>query len=101
MQQRTPPQDPYNRTGQQPPVHRFSHGGQPMRPYEKQPRITPSHDCSDCPYYKDAVRKKRRRRFSLTRNLLAVIGAASLMVLLIRYVIIPLLVYLNVLAGGV
>lgn len=86
---------------QQPPVHRFPHGGQPGRPYEQQPRIAPSHDCADCPYYKDAARKKRKRRFSLIRGMFTAIGVATVIILLIRYVIIPALVYLNVLAGGV
>lgn len=44
-------------------------------------------------------RRKRKRIFTLW-NLFAVIGVLTVIIQIIRYVIIPLLVYLNVLAGG-
>lgn len=46
-----------------------------------------------------AHRRSRKRVFTLW-NLFAVIGIVTVIVQTVRYVIIPLLVYLNVLAGG-
>ncbi len=43
--------------------------------------------------------RKRRRIFTLW-NLFAVFGIISSIVIIAKYVVIPLLVYLNVLAGG-
>lgn len=45
-------------------------------------------------------RHKRCHRIFTWWNLFAVIGIISLIVQVTRYIIIPLLVYLNVLAGG-
>lgn len=45
-------------------------------------------------------RQHKRVRIFSWWNLLAVIGLISVVVQLIRYVIVPLLVYLNVLTGG-
>lgn len=50
---------------------------------------------------KKAHKNKTRRRFSLLWNLLAVIGLSTVLIQATRYIVIPLLVYLNVLSGGV
>lgn len=47
------------------------------------------------------VRRRRRRRTPLGIKLLALIGAAALLVVLGRYVIVPLLVYLNTFGGSI
>lgn len=44
--------------------------------------------------------KPRRRRFSLFKTLLMLLGAGCLLVLLMRYVIVPVLVYLPTWLGG-
>ena len=46
-------------------------------------------------------RRRRRRRTPFIIKLLAFIGAATLFVLLGRFLIVPLLVYLNTLGGVV
>lgn len=46
-------------------------------------------------------RRPRRRRIFTWWNLFAAIGIITVVIQSIRYVIIPFLVYLNVLAGGV
>ena len=49
---------------------------------------------------KRAHKKQKRRRFSLVWNLLAVIGLITVLIQAARYIVVPLLVYLNVLSGG-
>ncbi len=44
--------------------------------------------------------KRQRRRFSLVKALLMLVGAATLLVLLMRYAIVPLLVALPSWLGG-
>ncbi len=45
--------------------------------------------------------RSRRRHFSIIWNLLAVIGLGTVLVQGVRYIIIPALIYLNSLGGGV
>ena len=47
-----------------------------------------------------AQHRRRRRKTSWLVRLLALVGAATILVALGRYVIIPLLVYINAMGGG-
>lgn len=51
-------------------------------------------------WFRRERRQYRRVRILTWWNLFAVIGVISVVVQLIRYVVVPLLVYLNVLTGG-
>ncbi len=88
------------------PVHRFpqnnAQGWQPQGNYGYQPAF---QQPTPAPLSKREQRKikrerKHRRRSPLIWNVLALIGLGTVLVQLARYVIIPLLVYLNVLTGG-
>ena len=46
------------------------------------------------------LRRRRRRRTPFIIKLLALIGAVATLVVLGRYVVVPLLVYLNTLGGS-
>ncbi len=102
MQQRDPQQG-FRFPQNQQPVYRFPQNQQPMHGYEPQPGIA-NRDmperCEDCPYRQESRKKARRRRFSLVRLAFTFIGVVTVLVMLIRYAVIPFLVYLNVLAGG-
>lgn len=91
---------------QQPPVYRFpqnrtSQGWQPQQTF-------PASSVSEEPELllegekkqRRENKRQRKRRFSLTWNLLAVVGLITVLIQVARFIIIPLLVYLNVLAGG-
>ena len=91
-------------TAPQQPVYRFpqnqpAQGWQPQQSYQQgapvqQPSLTKRE--------RRALKRqhKHSRKILTWWNLFAVIGVISVIVQLARYVIIPLLVYLNVLAGG-
>lgn len=89
----------------QQPVYRFPQN-QPAKDWQAQPNIPQStrEEVHLSPREQRRVdrahRKGHKRRFSLLWNMLAVIGLITVLVQLARYVVIPLLVYLNVLTGG-
>ncbi len=106
MQQRNPQQG-YRFPQNQQPLHRFPQNQPAMQGYEQQPGLAPkpwqgqaADMCEDCPYRKQASKHRRHRRFSLLRSVFTGIGVVTVGYLVIKYVIIPLLVYVNVLAGG-
>lgn len=88
------------------PVYRFpqnqpSQGWQPQQGFGNDPsQQEPVLSRKEQRELKKAHKNKTRRRFSLLWNLLAVIGLATVSLQAIRYIVIPLLVYLKVLAGG-
>lgn len=91
-------------TPQSAPVHRFQHGSVPVQPYEQQGWQQPPQQggmCADCPHFKEASKRRRKKKSSLLTKALAFVGLITILVQLARYVVIPLLVYLNVLSGGV
>ena len=51
--------------------------------------------------HNNAHHRPRKRRFSLLGTLLKIVGAAALLILLMRYVIVPVLVMLPHWLGGV
>lgn len=91
-------------TSPQQPVYRFpqnqpGQGWQPQQTFaQAQPNMEPKLSRRDRRSLNHRHRK-HRRIFTLW-NLFAVIGIITIIVQCARYVIIPLLVYLNVLAGG-
>ncbi len=96
----------FSETAPQQPVYRFpqnqqAHGWQPQQGFS-----TPAPQQEEAPLTRKDKRKldkkhrhKRRKIFTLW-NLFAVIGLITAVVQVTRYVIIPALVYLNVLTGG-
>lgn len=90
----------------QPPVYRFPQN-RPAQGYHPQQNFPANMPPEDAPPLsrKDrrdlnrAHKRKRRRIFTLW-NLFAVIGIVTVIVQAARYIVVPLLVYLNVLAGG-
>ena len=89
-------------TPQPAPVRRFPQNNGPIQPYEHQGQTMPQQPplCADCPHFKEAQRRRRKTRTSLVTKLLAFIGLVTVLVQAARYVVIPLLVQLNVMAGG-
>ncbi len=91
---------------QQQPAYRFpqnqpAQGWQPQQTFPPaSPEETPILSRKDQRELNKAHKKHHRRRFSLIWNLLAVIGLITVIIQVARYIVIPLLVYLNVLAGG-
>lgn len=104
MQQNQPGRRFSDTTPQQ-PVYRFpqnqqTQGWQPQQVFpasaqEEEPQLSRT----DKHALKHLHQWKRRRIFTLW-NLFAVIGVLTTIVQITRYLIIPALVYLNVLAGG-
>jgi len=90
----------------QQPVYRFpqnqsAQGWQPQQTFPANTTDeTPVLSAKDRRDLKKAHKKQRRRHFSLIWNLLAVIGLITVLIQAARYIVIPLLVYLDVLAGG-
>lgn len=103
--QQNQPQRHFSDANPQQPVYRFPQN-QPTQGYQPQQTFTASQDIlpeltqKDRRALKKAHRKHRKRLPSLLWNLLAVIGLVTVLVQAARYLIIPLLVYLNVLSGG-
>lgn len=89
----------------QQPVYRFPQN-QPAQGWQSQQNFPSNPPAEEAPLSKSDKRelkrahKKRRRIFTLW-NLFAVIGIVTVIIQGIRYVVIPFLVYLNVLSGGV
>ncbi len=80
----------------QQPVYRFPQnqpGYQPPAPYQEEAPLTRKDR-------RDLKHKHKRRRIFTWWNLFAVIGMLTVIIQAIRYLIIPLLVYLNTLTGG-
>ncbi len=92
--------------GERQPVYRFPQN-RPAQGYMPQPgfeanrpeETAPSLSRKDQRDLKHAHRHRRRRVFTWW-NLFAVIGIITVIVQAARYIVVPLLVYLNVLAGG-
>ena len=94
----------FAQTAPQQPVYRFPQNQNTMG---WQPQYSFSDQSQEVELPKQSKRelkklhlRKRRKIFTLW-NLFAVIGLITTLVQLARYVIIPALVYLNVLTGGV
>lgn len=83
-----PPQQPVYRFPQNQPVQ----GWQPQQSYDNTP--VPEQRA-----HRREAHRHRRRIFTLW-NLFAVIGIITVIIQGLRYVVIPLLVYLNTLTGG-
>ena len=100
----------FSHTSAQQPVYRFPQnqntmGWQPQQSFAAQTQ--PQEEVHLSKQSKRELQKlhklhkrKRRKVFTLW-NLFAVIGMITTFVQVVRYVVIPALVYLNVLAGGV
>ena len=102
--QQNQPERRFAETVPQQPVYRFpqnrpSQGWQPQPGFSVAPKEEAPLTRRDKRELKRLYRKKRRKIFTLW-NLFAVIGILTTLVQLTRYVIIPTLVYLNVLTGG-
>lgn len=87
----------------QPPVYRFpqnrpGQGWQPQQGFANSEPAEPQLSRRE----KRALNRahKRRRRVFTWWNLFAVIGIVTVIIQVARYLVIPLLVYLNVLSGG-
>lgn len=92
----SPPQQPVYRF----PQNQTAQGYQPQQSFYPAPDQMPELSPKDKRDLKKAHRKPRKRRFSLLWNLFAVIGMVTVLIQVVRYLVIPLLVYLNVLSGG-
>lgn len=93
------PQQPVYRFPQNQPVQ----GWQPQQSFDAAAPSNPVEEPS-LPWQNQRVlnrvhRRQRRKIFTLW-NLFAVIGIITVMIEALRYLIIPLLVYLNTLTGG-
>ena len=90
---------------QQQPVYRFPQN-QTMQGWQSQQSFSDNAPAEEVPLSRHDQRvlkrahKKKRRIFTIW-NLFAVIGIITVLLQGIRYIIIPFLVYLNVLSGGV
>lgn len=99
MQQQDPQRQPYYPPREQPvyrfPQNRPNQGWQPQQSF-------PEHAVPEMPQEKRAERRppRKRRRIFTWWNLFALIGIGTVLVEAARYLVIPLLVYLNVLTGG-
>lgn len=105
MQQNQPGRR-FNDPATQQPVYRFPQN-QSANGWQPQPGFsTPVQEQEDAPLSRKDRRKlkrlhrRKRRKIFTWWNLFAVIGIITTFVQAMRYVIIPALVYLNVLAGG-
>lgn len=90
---------------QQLPVYRFpqnqpAQGWQPQQSFPPAPADDVELSIKDKRALNRAHKKHRKRRFSLIWNLFAIIGVITVLVQAARYIVIPLLVYLNALSGG-
>jgi len=101
------PERRFSQTEPQQPVYRFPQnqtmqGWQPQQGFSSDAHVDDGNaplSRQDKRDLKRLHRRKRRKVFTLW-NLFAVIGIITTLVQLARYVIIPALVYLQVLAGG-
>ena len=94
----------FESTAPQQPIYRFPHN-QPAQGWQPQQTFPPVQSSAAPKLSRRDQRAlnrrhKKRRRIFTWWNLFAVIGIFTVIVQLARFVIIPLLVYLNVLAGG-
>lgn len=104
MQQRQP-QRRFSDAPSQQPVYRFpqnqaAQGYQPQQHYYAQENDTPVLSAKEQRALSRAHRKHKKRRSPLLWNLFAIIGIVTVITQAVRYLIIPLLVYLNVISGG-
>lgn len=103
MQQNQPGRR-FENTAAQQPVYRFpqNQSAQGWTPQQSFPAQQPEEELQLSKRERRTLsRRHRQRRKILTWwNLFAVIGIISVIVQFARYVVIPLLVYMNVLAGG-
>ena len=104
MQQKQPVRRFSDAPSQQ-PVYRFpqnqnAQGYQSQQTYHAYQAAMPELSAKDQRELKKTHRKSRKRRFSLLWNIFAVIGMLYVIIQAARYLVIPLLVYLNVLSGG-
>lgn len=103
--QQNQPERRFSNTAQQ-PVYRFpqnqaAYGSQPQQNFHGNDTPEgPALSIKEQRALKKAHKRARKRKFSLIWHLLALYGLITLLVQAARYVVIPLLVYLNVLAGG-
>lgn len=94
----------FSENPQQQPVYRFPQN-QDMQGWQPQQSFSDHAPVEDTPLSRRDKRelkrmhKKKRRIFTLW-NLFAVIGIITVIVETLRYIVIPFLVYLNVLSGG-
>lgn len=104
--QKHQPERRFSETAPQPPVYRFPQNQQ-ANGWQPQTGFNPSAHLQEQPPLSRKNRRglnqvhrhKRKKIFSMW-NLFAVIGIITTIVQMARYVIIPVLVYLNVIAGG-
>lgn len=94
----------FENTAPQQPIYRFpqnqpAQGWQPQQTYYQE-QTSPEPRLSRRDRRALNRRHKKHRRLFTWWNLFAVIGIITVIVQCARYIIIPLLVYLNVLAGG-
>lgn len=95
----------FSGVSQEQPVYRFPQNG-PAQGWQPQPGFTHQEPDQQPQLSRREKRKldrahKRKRRVFTWWNLFAVIGIVTVIVQAVRYLVIPLLVYLNVLTGGV
>lgn len=89
----------------QQPVYRFPQN-QPAQGWQPQHNFPVNSPVEDVPLSRqdrhalNKVHKRKRRRIFTLWNLFAVIGIVTVIILGLRHIIIPLLVYLNTLSGG-
>lgn len=104
--QQNQPERRFSDVPQQQPAYRFPQNrpAQGWQPQHTFPPVAPEEEpilsSKDQRELKKAHTRHRRRHFSLVWNLLAVIGLITVLIQAARYIVIPLLVYLNVLTGG-
>ena len=102
------PQGPRFSQDQPQTFHRFPQNRQPVQGWQTQQtypayQYAPMEEPQLPPKEKKAVEKKhkkRRRRIFTLWNLFAVIGIITVFIQAARYVVIPLLIYLQTLTGG-
>ena len=106
--QQNQPERRFSNTAPQQPVYRFPHNHQNNMGWQPQQGFS-APPCQENETALDRKSKRelkrlhgrRRRKIFTLWNLFAVIGIITTFVQLARYVIVPALVYLNVLTGGV
>ena len=97
----------FSHTEPQQPVYRFPQNQNTVgwQPQQSFPAQTQPHTDQSLPTQRKHDQKKiyphKRRKVFTLWNLFAVIGIITTLVQLARYVIVPALVYLNVLTGGI
>lgn len=104
MQQKQPERRFSDAPSQQ-PVYRFpqnqgAQGYQPQQSYHAYQDAPAELSAKDQRAVKKAHLHSRKRKSSLLWNIFAIIGILTVIVQAARYLVIPLLVYLNVLSGG-